>query len=266
MSTTNDITGDRLTTGSSTDAYRDNWDRIYGGKKEAKGEEMNTKELIERLRDAKFPFHAEPLIYDAANALEAQAQEIDDRKKSVLFWTKEHNAAAAERDTLRASHDKWVELCGLWKERAEKAEAELYTTENKWIQGVGKISALKQDKLDLEQKLTESEECIQGMVLVPPHRYEELEQAEAKLAQLGKQTPVAYRMAQEGRFGFTTTSLERVKAAEEEGWWLEQELFAAPVPAQMPTCYGWRNTEGEIAGVSKFRNDFYTIPMVEVNE
>lgn len=32
MATRNDITGDELKTGSSTEAYRDGWDRIFGKK------------------------------------------------------------------------------------------------------------------------------------------------------------------------------------------------------------------------------------------
>lgn len=34
MSSVNDITGDRLTTKVNSDQYRDNWDRIFGSKKE----------------------------------------------------------------------------------------------------------------------------------------------------------------------------------------------------------------------------------------
>ncbi len=33
MATTNDITGDSLVTKSSTDTYRDGWDRIFGKKR-----------------------------------------------------------------------------------------------------------------------------------------------------------------------------------------------------------------------------------------
>lgn len=32
MTSTNDITGDKLITKSSTDSYRDGWDRIFGKK------------------------------------------------------------------------------------------------------------------------------------------------------------------------------------------------------------------------------------------
>ena len=34
MATTNDITGDKLITKTNNDAYRDNYDRIFGKKKE----------------------------------------------------------------------------------------------------------------------------------------------------------------------------------------------------------------------------------------
>ena len=36
MTTRNDITGDALITGASTDSYRDGWDRIFGKKPNAK--------------------------------------------------------------------------------------------------------------------------------------------------------------------------------------------------------------------------------------
>jgi len=41
MTTKNDVTGDRIITKSSSNAYRDNWDRIFGdkyrnGRKESK--------------------------------------------------------------------------------------------------------------------------------------------------------------------------------------------------------------------------------------
>lgn len=39
MATKNDITGDPLITKSSTDSYRDGWDRIFGKKKEEKKEQ-----------------------------------------------------------------------------------------------------------------------------------------------------------------------------------------------------------------------------------
>lgn len=41
----NDVTGDSLTTKTTTDAYRDNWDRIFGKKnKEQSDEELDTSE------------------------------------------------------------------------------------------------------------------------------------------------------------------------------------------------------------------------------
>lgn len=41
----NDVTGDSLTTKTTTDAYRDNWERIFGKKdKEQSSEELDTSE------------------------------------------------------------------------------------------------------------------------------------------------------------------------------------------------------------------------------
>lgn len=42
MTTKNDVTGDRIITKSSSDAYRDNWNRIFGNKyKDRKVKEGN---------------------------------------------------------------------------------------------------------------------------------------------------------------------------------------------------------------------------------
>lgn len=35
MAARNDVTGDNITTKSPSDAYRDNWDRIFGKKKDS---------------------------------------------------------------------------------------------------------------------------------------------------------------------------------------------------------------------------------------
>ena len=45
MAARNDITGDSLITKASSDAYRDNWDRIFGKKKpQEEGEESDEKQ------------------------------------------------------------------------------------------------------------------------------------------------------------------------------------------------------------------------------
>lgn len=45
MTTRNDITGDSLTTKTSTDNYRDGWDRIFGNKEDK--ESLNNSETKE---------------------------------------------------------------------------------------------------------------------------------------------------------------------------------------------------------------------------
>jgi len=49
MTSKNDITGDEISTKAPSEAYRDNWDRIFGKKNEVTPERM--KELSEKLRD-----------------------------------------------------------------------------------------------------------------------------------------------------------------------------------------------------------------------
>lgn len=38
MATTNDITGDQIRSRAATDAYRDNWDKIFKKKEDAKSD------------------------------------------------------------------------------------------------------------------------------------------------------------------------------------------------------------------------------------
>lgn len=55
MATKNEITGDPLVTKSSTDAYRDGWDRIFGRKKKVTPEpvvERDTAKLTDEQREA----------------------------------------------------------------------------------------------------------------------------------------------------------------------------------------------------------------------
>jgi hypothetical protein len=42
MTTTNDITGDSLTTKTNTDAYRDGWERIFGNKEKVNDGQRDT--------------------------------------------------------------------------------------------------------------------------------------------------------------------------------------------------------------------------------
>ena len=56
MATTNDITGDKLITKTNNDAYRDNYDRIFGKKKNVPQQETSgdSEEVtMSELRDSK---------------------------------------------------------------------------------------------------------------------------------------------------------------------------------------------------------------------
>lgn len=50
MTTRNDITGDAIKSRSNNDAYRDNWDRIFGKKKKENDEKKR------KMKDEKLPF------------------------------------------------------------------------------------------------------------------------------------------------------------------------------------------------------------------
>lgn len=56
MATTNDITGDKLITKTNNDAYRDNYDRIFGKKKDVQKQEASgdgEEVTMSELRDSK---------------------------------------------------------------------------------------------------------------------------------------------------------------------------------------------------------------------
>ncbi len=55
MITKNDITGDKLATKPSTDAYRDNWDRIFGAKSADKEQENVEDKTIDKLTKKEKP-------------------------------------------------------------------------------------------------------------------------------------------------------------------------------------------------------------------